>query len=224
MFTDEAAVKLNSKIVVDEAKLFKLQSVETAKQRIEEIKAERNKDLDKLNDLVAADQKTISECENAMHEAEKQMNAKAYRKAVESRDEAEILFKMHSGRKNALEKEPLIEEPEYNALVNNILNELDICTKSITLESLKLAEIMAEKGEILNRAVMDANKTLYTLQHDLNLDRDFVPTRNSFFNTTNKTRKEYRKHDETYLFDTLCVNNLRYNDLKSKFQEEKANE
>lgn len=116
---------------------------------------------DKINDLT-----------NAMDEAVKAGNDKAYIKAKKDRDEAQTLKGLCKARLERAVSQPLIEKAEYEAKVKAIYEEMDGINMQIRAKLATLAEEMSGLVDDLAEAQGKANETLHRLQHEVYKDAD----------------------------------------------------
>lgn len=174
-----------------------LKEIEKELQQIIELQEKENTDLQQELDAAKADEEKAAQ---AVIEAKKGNDPKAYAQAAADYQTAANIVEFCSGRLEKLESKPLITEEEYNEYTTRIKDELDKITNRGKAKARELLSELAaiEPGVTIN--INKGNDLLANLQHNIFKDDASMETGNG-----NRVRM---KHLENRYIDYELTHNI----------------
>ena len=146
-----------------------IQEVETM---VTEILTARSAEHAALRSLLAADEQTISEAEEAMSNAKAAGNVEAYETAKNERSGAIDAKEIHVAQIEMLRNQPLISKADYEKAVSDIYAEVAALENETEKQLALLSDQMNSAANTLIETMNHANEVLSRLQHEVYRDAD----------------------------------------------------
>ena len=124
--------------------IAKISTADKVQDQINELKAERDKDLSTINDRYMEAVDKMDEINAALTEAEKAMDADKYAAAVAEKNNMLTKLSMFNSRKENIESHELVSEEESDAVIDSLLDYEEKMEKAFHNDAAALLDSMNE--------------------------------------------------------------------------------
>ena len=179
-------------------------------ENLEIVKVQINEILDKAKQEGEMLEKQIEETRAAQQaaaettrEARSSDDPKAYAEAAANQRTFKDIAELYAHKKEDHDKNPFITQETYNAMIDQIMGELDKANDAAKAKILEHIQALKEVAEDLSSTFQFGNELLHQAQHKLYKDDAYTTSTNGnrFYNRSNE--KEYKKYDLVFLLNEI---------------------
>ncbi len=135
-------------------------------KKVDELLAKECKLLDSINERIEIAEQAISTAMDNYTDAYKSLDEKAYQKASQEQRNALDLKNLYLERMKNAKEVKLINEEEYKAFRDAILQELEKINIEGCKKIIELVDEIQKISDQVDEEINEGNKVLYKLQHD----------------------------------------------------------
>lgn len=147
-------------------------AITDTEKRIKEILSARETETNDIKAQITEEEKILKGHEAAMDKAKKDGKTEVYKEALKKCRDSRDIITMYNERLEELENKPLITPGEYESLTSNIKSSFTIAEDEAFEKLYKLSKEMEKIADDMSELLAASNKTLLSLQRDINRDAD----------------------------------------------------
>ncbi len=181
-----------------------MENLEIVKVQINEILDKAKQEGETIQNQLNVAMAAQKDAALATIEARNSGDPKVYAEAAANQRTFKDIAELYTHKKEAHDKNPFITQETYNAMIDQIMGELDKANDAAKAKVLEHIQALKEVADDLSNTIQFGNELLHQIQHELYKDDAYTTAANGNRFYLQSNEKEYRKRDLVFLLNEIA--------------------